>query len=621
MKYKIGDFIEVEELEKSRLTEDNQDIIIDSSLYKGKELKYYQQNLQGKIVKNPVLGDIHLGQKGRKETGFRSNSKYLAVICFIDKIIETGYSNGQPEDPDHERSKGTISAFYRVYNEVVFDGKALGITVIIAEDNKGKKYYMFRAYTQNESLMSKLTGVPLKEELCRLHQAIYIINQKLENVNPFNENRIYYHGSNYKFTTFDKSKIKENKLGLCFNFTDDYNMAYQYGDNILKVHLDLNNPITQEEFKKPWTYEQDEMLAKKLGFPALDKKDFEEETFGEVYEIFKMDPRFIELLEEMGYDGISFPEDHHFGVFEPEQIHVIQNEQLAYHGSREKFDKFDLNKFQRGDYGYGIYFTRSKGYAGDYGDVKQYEIPDNEYLLSWEDTWQYQSEYVYDCLDKLFDDLYDNNREAWEKIINIVDRGYGNDGEGLYMNLSEILNLTPKQTSELLYKYGIKGIDSFKGNCQVIFNPEDVKMLVTEELNNKYIVYHGSQSNNLILEEKPIYLVTDKEEAIEWAKGYAFNYDLLKEDKPTLYTIEVTLNNPKILQTEDDYYDYMEMTSQEWFIPKLTKDGYDGCIYENYYMPLNAKKQCKIIDKQEFPNNRVYLESFKSLNEKLEKYL
>ena len=297
------------------------------------------------------------------------------------------------------------------------------------------------------------------------------------------------------------------------------------------------------------------------------------------------------------------------------------NEQKAYHGTNVEFDKFDLNKFQRGDYGYGIYFTRSKGYAGNYGNVKEYEIPDNEYLLSWEDTWQYQSEYVYNCLDKLFDDLYDNDRDNWEKIINIVDRGYGNDGEGLYMNLSEILKLSSKQTSELLYKYGIKGIDSFKGNCQVIFNPEDIKILVTEELNNKYIAYHGSQSNNLILEEKPIYLVTDKEEAIEWAKGYAFNYDLFTEDKHTLYTIEVILNNPKILQTEDDYYDYMEITSREWFIPELTKNGYDGCIYKNYYMPLNAKKQCKIIDKQEFPNNRVYLESFKSLNEQLQKYI
>lgn len=292
--------------------------------------------------------------------------------------------------------------------------------------------------------------------------------------------KIYYHGSNSKFTTFDKSKIKENKLGLCFNFTDDYSMAYQYGDNILKVHLDLNNPLTEEIFNTKWTYEQDNMLAKKLGFPGINKEDFDDtETFGDVYEIFKMDPRFIELLEEMGYDGIAFPEEHHFGVFEPEQIHIIQNEQKVYHGSREKFDKFDLNKFQRGDYGYGIYFTHDKAYASDYGTVNQYEIPDMEYLLDWEATWEYQSEYVYDCLDKLFDDLYNNDRDNWEKIMEIVDRGYGNDGQGLYMNLSEILKLTPQQTSELLYKYGIKGIDSFKGNCQVIFNPEDIKFLTT----------------------------------------------------------------------------------------------------------------------------------------------
>ena len=156
-------------------------------------------------------------------------------------------------------------------------------------------------------------------------------------------------------------------------------------------------------------------------------------------------------------------------------------EQIAYHGSYSDFNTFDMDKIQRYDYGYGIYFTRSKGYAGNYGTVKEYEIPDNEYLLSWEDTWHYQSDYVYNCLDKLFDDLYDNNREAWEKIINIVDRGYGNDGEGLYMNLSEILKLSAKQTSELLYKYGIKGIDSFKGNCQVIFNPEDIKIKEIKE--------------------------------------------------------------------------------------------------------------------------------------------
>ena len=169
---------------------------------------------------------------------------------------------------------------------------------------------------------------------CSLSEGLNnIVIDKNKNVKRYikkcNENystKTYYHGSNYKFTTFDKSKIRENKLGLCFNFTDDYNMAYQYGNNILKVHLDLNNPITTDDLDKPWTYEQDNLLAKKLGFPPVSKEDFDDtETLGDIYKIFKMKPEFIEVLEEIGYDGISFPEDHHFGVFEPEQIHIIDD--------------------------------------------------------------------------------------------------------------------------------------------------------------------------------------------------------------------------------------------------------------------------------------------------------
>lgn len=146
--------------------------------------------------------------------------------------------------------------------------------------------------------------------------------------------KVYYHGSNYKFTTFDKSKIRENKLGLCFNFTDDYSMAYQYGDNILKVHLDLNNPITEDDLDRVLTYEEDCLLCDTMGFPKIDKERFEQEkgryseTIGSLYKVFKMKPKFIQFLQKLGYDGVSFPEDHHYGVFEPEQIHIIQNEEL-----------------------------------------------------------------------------------------------------------------------------------------------------------------------------------------------------------------------------------------------------------------------------------------------------
>lgn len=144
------------------------------------------------------------------------------------------------------------------------------------------------------------------------------------------KNKIFYHGSNQKFDAFDKSKIKENKLGLVFNFTDDINIAYQYGDNIINAHLDLNNPlmldIWDNIFPFKWFNKFGKLFINEPDY-EYNKEEYEKHpyTFGEMYNTYKMEPEFIQILEEMGYDGIAIPEDHHFGVFEPEQIHIIKN--------------------------------------------------------------------------------------------------------------------------------------------------------------------------------------------------------------------------------------------------------------------------------------------------------
>ena len=138
------------------------------------------------------------------------------------------------------------------------------------------------------------------------------------------------------------------------------------------------------------------------------------------------------------------------------------------------------------------------------------------------------------------------------------------------------------------------------------------------------IAYHGSQNNNIILEDRPIYLTSDKEMAIEWAKGYGFNYDLTANDKPTLYTMEINTENPMYI-TKDEYEDYMDITLWEEGYDQEVRDatkGHDCLICKmsdcTYYMPISAKS-CKIIEKQEFPNK--YTEDFKKLNEELRKYL
>ena len=151
-----------------------------------------------------------------------------------------------------------------------------------------------------------------------------------ENLNEDYKNKIFYHGSNYKFTDFDKSKIKENKLGLCFNFTDDYNIAYQYGNNIIKAHLDLNNPLTLDKWRDIFPYKWFNKFGKYITNDndyEYDKKQYEKYpyTYGEMFNHHKMNPKFIKILQEMGYDGLAFPEDNHYGVFDPEQIHIIED--------------------------------------------------------------------------------------------------------------------------------------------------------------------------------------------------------------------------------------------------------------------------------------------------------
>lgn len=142
--------------------------------------------------------------------------------------------------------------------------------------------------------------------------------------------------------------------------------------------------------------------------------------------------------------------------------------------------------------------------------------------------------------------------------------------------------------------------------------------------------YHGSQRADIQLEERPIYLIDDKQSAIQWANGYAFGGDLQEQDEPTLYTIEVTFNNPLYIKTEDEYFDYMDITAIDYFLPKLKEQGYDGVIFDKeynydvtYYMPINAKKQCKII-KQANVDERELEEEYngdaniyKQLNKKL----
>lgn len=465
------------------------------------------------------------------------------------------------------------------------------------------------------------------------------------------KNKIFYHGSNNKFTTFDKSKIRENKLGLCFNFTDDYSMAYQYGDNILKVHLDLNNPITSETMKSKWTYEQDEMLAKKLGFPPQDKEDFDEnETFGEVYEIFKMKPEFIELLEEMGYDGIAYPEDHHYGVFEPEQIHIIQNEELDvklpfdpnkktwYHGTTEYFDKFDLQYFGKTDVGFlgkGVYL------AGNYSSAQSYSYP---YKLDYIP----KEAHVYAC-----------KVNIKNPYIILNDERYSVYEYQLRMDLDVNSNrdITPE-----LQKRGYDSVlkcNKFELGYDVelcVFNPEQVTIIdeIPDKGDKRDIYYNKSLTERFEEIERNVFATDSGYDIINRMKNKPQAYRIIYDGNIGYYFIGDAFDYIHQDMLEHAYYqgfypsmlsandvdDYMNQGMEEQSVilfafdpdgggmldAEKSSDGYTrkyvydfGTIYAHEFTPFENCPLYKLLG-EPIKKENVF-EDFKTLNEILERYI
>lgn len=159
----------------------------------------------------------------------------------------------------------------------------------------------------------------------------------------------------------------------------------------------------------------------------------------------------------------------------------------VWHGTNNKFDKFDLQYFSRGDYGYGIYFTFNKALAKDYGKyLIKAEIPNSEYFLDFELPVRAQGQYIEQCFDKLVDKF--EVEEIQDRICDVW-----NDGRTGHVLYSLIWDLCDgeKAGTELLYECGFKGTYSFNGDCYVCFSPKDVKILDTiqesifKSLNNK----------------------------------------------------------------------------------------------------------------------------------------
>ena len=255
---------------------------------------------------------------------------------------------------------------------------------------------------------------------------------------------------------------------------------------------------------------------------------------------------------------------------------------VCYHGTDKEFSEFDKKRIKNGTFGNGFYFTTSKQSASQYGkNIK------GCYLNA-----------------KKIIDIPEEFEDITEFVIE-------------EMNMGKFVQLTNKEATDILIHRGYDAIttpmyyndDNFE--YYVVFEPNQIKSItnkeptnsnnINEKLLKKTIAYHGSQKDNLEIEDKPLYLTNNKETAINFAEGYNFGYRIREEERPTVYTIEIDDGNYKEIATEEEYEEIMDIVNIEE-TKKIYAD-YDGIIYEDengliYYLVFEPKKKCRIIEKE-----------------------
>ncbi|MBS6603057.1 MAG: DUF2213 domain-containing protein [Brachyspira sp.] len=112
---------------------------------------YYKNNLQGKDITHPKLGNIRMSEKGLKEYMHTTADKdKLKAIPQLPDIIKTG-KVGEFEPPHKER-KDNIVGFYPIYVNLKTPTKIKKAETLIGKDKEGNLFYtMFLDYNRKEA--------------------------------------------------------------------------------------------------------------------------------------------------------------------------------------------------------------------------------------------------------------------------------------------------------------------------------------------------------------------------------------------------------------------------------------------------------------------------------------
>ena len=113
----------------------------DDKAYIAKAQQWYRKNLAGNSAVSPVIGEVNFYNRQFSETKDKNikNIENLKYLPAVRQIIETS-ANVQEEKPNHPR-KNDIVRFYRITAPVNINDEFNNISVLVAEDTQGRKYY------------------------------------------------------------------------------------------------------------------------------------------------------------------------------------------------------------------------------------------------------------------------------------------------------------------------------------------------------------------------------------------------------------------------------------------------------------------------------------------------
>lgn len=103
--------------------------------------KYYQNNIQGKVVFHKDLGEIKFTKTGRREVISKITHNAVLFPKLLEIIENSVYV--RTEKPHHKRIDG-IFKFHILENEIQIGGNNQKYEFLIAEDSFGKRFYYIK---------------------------------------------------------------------------------------------------------------------------------------------------------------------------------------------------------------------------------------------------------------------------------------------------------------------------------------------------------------------------------------------------------------------------------------------------------------------------------------------